>query len=151
MLSNELDLSFNYQPILYKDIKHGPGKPLDEESQRYEVLLTAKETDKSICDVYVRVGEKARCFTDEIVWDSELLMTITANCTIMRGAEKTYISDQDIISASTFPQDYDFCEQRVAYVCGMSVPPIMIKRIVTRLIESGIFDYKKGDTNGCIH
>ena len=27
----------------------------------------------------------------------------------------------------------------VNYICGMSVPPIMIKRIVTRLIESGVF------------
>ena len=26
---------------------------------------------------------------------------------------------------------------------GMSVPPVMIKRIVERLIESGVFDYKK--------
>lgn len=139
MLINELDLSFNYEPILYKDIKCGVGTPLDSETQRYEALCIAIETDKSICDVYVRTGEKPRCFTDKIVWDSDLLMTITANCTIMRGTEKTYISDQDIISASTFPQDYDFSETNIAYICGMSVPPIMIKRIVTRLIESGVF------------
>lgn len=140
MLNNELDLSFNYAPILYKDIKSGAGKPLDEETQRYEVLCLANETDKSICDIYVRIGEKPRCFTDKIVWDNDLLMTITANCTIMRGSEKTYISEQDIISASTFPQDYDFGVINKAYICGMSVPPIMIKRIVTRLIESGVLN-----------
>ena len=142
MLNNELDLSFNYELVLYKDIKRGAGKPLDKETQRYEALLLANETDKSICDVYVRLGEKPRCFTDKIIWDSDVLMTITANCTIMRGSEKTYISDQDIISASTFPQDYEFIGENIAYICGMSVPPIMIKRIVTRLIESGLFDYK---------
>lgn len=142
MLNNELNLSFNYEPILYKDIKCGVGKPLDNESQRYEVLCLANETDKSICDVYVRIGEKPRCFTDKIIWGSDVLMTITANCTIMRGTDKTYISDQDIISASTFPKDYDFGKENISYICGMSVPPIMIKRIVTRLIESGLFDYK---------
>lgn len=139
MLNNELDLSFNYAPILYKDIKSGVGKPLDDKSLRYEALCLANESDESICSVYVRTGEKPRCFTDKIVWDNDVLMTITANCTIMRGNEKTYISDQDVISASTFPQDYDFCEIGKAYICGMSVPPIMIKRIVTRLIESGVF------------
>ena len=73
MLNNELDFAFNYEPILYNQIKCGVGKPLDKESQRYEVLCRANETDKSICDVYVRTGEKARCFTDKIVWDSEML------------------------------------------------------------------------------
>ena len=139
MLNNELDFSFNYKPILYKEIKCGLGNPLDNETQRYEALCLANETDKSICDVYLRLGEKPRCFTDKIVWDNDLLMTLTANCTIMRGNEKTYISDQDIISASTFPRDYDFGTINKAYICGMSVPPIMIKRIVTRLIESGVF------------
>ena len=28
--------------------------------------------------------------------------------------------------------------KKVEYICGMSVPPIMIKRIVQRLIESGV-------------
>ena len=140
MLNNELDLSFNYEPILYKEIKCGLGKPLDNETQRYEALCLAHEADKSICDVYVRIGEKPRCFTDKIIWDNDLLMTLTANCTIMRGSEKTYISDQDIINAGTFPQDYDWNGQKPSYIVGMSVPPIMIKRIVTRLIESGVFD-----------
>jgi hypothetical protein len=29
------------------------------------------------------------------------------------------------------------------YVCGMSVPQVMIKRVVTRLIESKIFEVKE--------
>ena len=143
MLNNELDLSFNYEPILYGDIKCGRGKPLNNESQRYKALCLANKSDKSICDVYVRFGEKPRAFTDKIIWDDDVLMTITANCTIMRGSEKTYISEQDIINASTFPQDYDFNSTNKAYICGMSAPPVMVKRIVERLLESGVFDYKK--------
>lgn len=64
---------------------------------------------------------------------------------ILRGTEKTRISVEDIIHSQTFPEDYMFNERtfkEVVYTCGMSVPPIMIKRIVTRLIESGVFDYK---------
>ena len=55
----------------------------------------------------------------------------------------------------TFPQDYDFGamnSSNVSYICGMSVPPIMMKRVVTRLIEQGVFDYKasnKGKAQIC--
>lgn len=31
----------------------------------------------------------------------------------------------------------------VQYICGMSVPPVMIKRIVGRLIKSGLFDSRE--------
>lgn len=56
--------------------------------------------------------------------------------------EKTHCSNKDIINAQTFAQDFNFGNEDVAYICGMSVPPIMIKRLFTRLIESGLFDYK---------
>ena len=39
------------------------------------------------------------------------------------------MTDRDIISCQTFPQDYDFAGQRIRYVCGMSVPPVMMARI----------------------
>ena len=35
----------------------------------------------------------------------------------------------------------------VAYICGMSVPPIMIKRIVGRIIDTGIFKERKEKNN----
>jgi hypothetical protein len=53
------------------------------------------------------------------------------------------MNQMDIIHAQTFPEDYDFMSDSctgVCYVCWMSVPPVMIKRIVTRLIESGVFN-----------
>lgn len=36
----------------------------------------------------------------------------------------------------------DWNGQKPSYIVGMSVPPIMMKRVVTRLIEKGVFDYK---------
>ena len=53
------------------------------------------------------------------------------------------ILQEELIRAGVLPQDYDFDAINKAYICGMSVPPIMIKRIVTRLIESGVFNYDK--------
>jgi len=38
---------------------------------------------------------------------------------------------------------YNFKGLGVAYICGMSVPPVMTKRVVERLIATGVFE-KKG-------
>ena len=53
---------------------------------------------------------------------------------------KTLLSDESIVNASTFPQDYDFMKVLVGYICGMSVPPLMMKRIVERIIQAGVFE-----------
>ena len=73
------------------------------------------------------------------------MQTITAKYMCYRPKEKECVTIEDIIHAQTFPIDYKFNQRtftQVAYTCGMSVPPVMIKRIVTRLIEQGVYDYK---------
>ena len=137
-----LNMAFNYEPIKYAEIKEGYGKTVTEGSQYHICLHLAKKSDKSIGDVLGRIGKKVTCFSDKIVWEEDVMPTIVANTNIFRGTDKTRISDADILHSQTFPEDYDFCDTKVGYICGMSVPPIMIKRIVTRLIESGLFDYK---------
>ena len=44
-----------------------------------------------------------------------------------------YASEKDIITMQTFPQDYDFMGMSVQYICGMSVPPIMMKKIAEQV------------------
>ena len=48
---------------------------------------------------------------------------------MFRMCDGLLMTDRDIISCQTFPQDYDFAGQRIRYVCGMSVPPVMMARI----------------------
>ena len=141
MLSNELDMSFNYEPITYGEIKEGAGRPVTRDTQTYRILCQATPDDLRIADVFTRIGEKERCFNNKIAWDDKVLQTLTAKLEYNRGVEKERITELDIIHAQTFPEDYDFMSDSwhdVAYICGMSVPPIMIKRIVQRLIESGV-------------
>ena len=135
-------MTFNYLPVFYKDIKENIGRQIRKDTQTYKMLCLSKNCDKSIGDVLERLGKKKRCFTDKIVWDDDVMPTIKSDGAIFRGEEKTAISIEDIIHAQTFPIDYNFGSYtfgNVAYICGMSVPPVMIKRIVTRLIEQGVF------------
>lgn len=140
---NRLDMSFNYEPITYGEIKDGHGRPLNQDTQTFKILCQATPNDLRIADVFKRIGEKERCFSKKIAWDDKVLQTLTTKFEYNRGVEKESITEMDIIHAQTFPEDYNFLStswQDVAYTCGMSVPPIMIKRIVERLIESGVFD-----------
>ena len=138
----KLDMSFNYFPITYGEIKEGEGIQINHNTQLYRMLTLATKDDLRIGDVFVRLGEKEKCFGSKIAWEHNVLQTLTAKLEYLRGEEKERISIQDIIHAQTFPEDYDFMSDSwsdVSYICGMSVPPIMIKRIVNRLLESGIF------------
>lgn len=142
MLQNELNLSFNYAPIPYGEIKSGKGRPIRKDTQTYRMLCQATHNDYRISDVFVRLGMKEKCFGAKIAWDENVLQTLTAKLDYSRGEEKERISELDIIHAQTFPEDYDFMSKSwhdIAYICGMSVPPVMIKRVITRLIESGVF------------
>lgn len=135
---NRIDMVFNYDPIPYKEIKSGKGEYTTDFQKM--LLANARRTDESLADINQRMRGTIACFTDKIVWDDDVLQTITAGGKIFRGGEQEKISIEDIINATTFPQDYDFGGEHPRYVCGMSVPPIMIKRIVNRLLESGLFN-----------
>lgn len=140
---NKIDMGFDYEPVTYGEIKEDSGRPISKETQTYKYLSTyATNKDLRLCDIFERIGEKPRCFGTKIAWEENVLQTITAKLDYIRGDEKTTISLKDIIHAQTFPEDYKFDEYNwgsVSYFCGMSVPPVMMKRVVTRLIESGIF------------
>lgn len=141
----EIDMTFNYEPIPYKVIKEGNNRPLQPGQVFYEVALQANESDKSIADTRTRLGENASAFQTYYVRDDTIIPTIRSKADLIDIKELAYIEWQTIRNSQTFPSDYDFgCEKAasVSYICGMSVPPVMMKRIILRLISSGVFKYK---------
>jgi len=55
--------------------------------------------------------------------------TQTATLRHYHWAKPVRISDLFVIRIQTFPDDYNFLNNEVHYVCGMSVPPFMMQRI----------------------
>ena len=139
-----LDLSFNYEPVFFSEARvNGPGHPIKRDTQQWKMLNLATHDHNCIADVLESLGGKRRCFNDKIVWPENIAPTFPAKGNIMDGERKERLSKLTVCHIQTFPEDYDFADQSYFYICGMSVPPVMIKRIVTRLMEQGVFDYAK--------
>lgn len=145
----DLDMSFNYEPITYGEIKDGKG--MRTTPKMLAILNEATESEKDGVAAWNRLynngGNKRMFFNTIICHNNNVFPTVSAghNC-LFDYENKTAVSSADITHAQTFPEDYKFIKNTFAnvnYICGMSVPPIMIKRIVTRLIEQGVFDYAK--------
>ena len=144
MLKDKLNMAFDYVPITYGEIKLGEHKELN--IKKAKIAKLSNRNEKSLCETMMRLQNRETYFSEKLIYEDEVCKTITA-----RGGELwisntgTCLNSKEIINAQTFPQDYNFInptQANIRYICGMFVPPIMIKRIVTRLIESGVFDYK---------
>ena len=137
-----LDMSFNYEPIPFGEVKEGNGIEVGEKP--LNLLREVKNGEMYLDKAHQRLFGKCSWFTHAVCRDECVLPTISAgHAQMYRYPEMKRLSKEDYRNAQTFPRDFDFSGQSVEYICGMSVPPIMIKRIVTRLIESGVFDVAK--------
>lgn len=142
---DSLNMYFNYEPITYGMIKEGELKQMGKDTKFYQIASQANDKDKNIADTRKRLGEKGSAFQTLYIRDDMVVPTQRAKPDLIDLEHIAYVSKETIRNSQTFPQDYKFAPDtysNVGYICGMSVPPIMIKRLVTRLIESGLFDYK---------
>lgn len=141
----KVDMSFNYQPITYKEIKDDIGHIIGRDTKYYYYASRADKKDKSLADTRIRLGDKGNAFQTYYIRNEDIMPTLRSKPDVIDVEHIAYISWKTIRNASSFPQDYNFMpnkEGQVGYICGMSVPPIMIKRLINRLIESGCYNYK---------
>lgn len=142
---DSINLYFNYSPITYGMIKEGELKQMDKDTKFYQIASQANDKDKNIADTRKRLGEKGSAFQTLYIRDDMVVPTQRAKPDLIDLEHIAYVSKETIRNSQTFPRDYKFdpdTYSNVGYICGMSVPPLMIKRLMTRLIESGLFDYK---------
>lgn len=132
----KLDMAFLYNPINFEKIKSvGDTIPIQSENL-LELMKHAKKGDRNLENACYKLRGKNSFFNYCFVYDDQIAPTLTAHCNNIRWDTKSFLTKNDIISISTFPRDFDFQTENtdnIAYICGMSVPPVMIKRIAERL------------------
>ena len=138
---SDLDMSFNYEPIPYREIKAGVALPLGEDTDYRRLTIASLPTEKDLGEVNLRLHNKVSGFNTKFIDEDSILPALRCKADVIDRNSVAIISNETMIHAQTFPEDYDFVinsRSNIAYICGMSVPPVMIKRIVQRLIESGV-------------
>lgn len=127
----KLKLEFNERPIKYSEFKDVDYKPLNKDTLAYERWNKRIASDVKLSDTIERTEKgKISCFNTQYLKDERTPATIAAGGSPpIRYDVPGYASDKDIITIQSFPQDFDFMGTSVQYICGMSVPPIMMKKL----------------------
>lgn len=132
----KLKLGFHEAPIPYGKIKSiAPGPPL--RSGHLKLWNARQYGDTNMGHTCERVNGKVSYFNTAYLYDERIVTTVTSTefGRPVRFSSPHYISDEEIILAQTFPQDYKFGNSKVQYVCGMSVPPVMMSRIAQQVYD----------------
>lgn len=138
---DKMEMGFDYEPVTYGEIKAGTRPKMKESSESYKLVKNSLPTDKSLGDINLRLYNKLSAFQTCLVNDNSIIPTLRSKPDVIDRATISYITRETMIHSQTFPEDYNFGDSsysKVGYVCGMSVPPLMIKRIVKRMIENGL-------------
>ena len=61
--------------------------------------------------------------------------TLTATPTLLAPDEPKLLSEAEYIRVQTFPDDYNFANTDIRYMCGMSVPPFMMQRVANQIAK----------------
>ena len=126
-----LNLDFSEKPILYGDIKKEIGR---RQSDLYYSRWEKREnSDTSFGDIMERINGSGSCFSDVFAKDNLVMPTITSKGGITDFESGHYVSDDSIKKCGSYPLDYNFMGNKVSYLVGMSVPPVMMAQIATQI------------------
>lgn len=129
----KLRLDFNERPVKFGEFRSEVGK---EPSAYNKRLLSRRiRTDRDLSDINKRVNNKNVGFTNPIWHDEEVCGTLTSTGCVFRYHDGMELSDEDIVQLSSFPLDYDFCKKSPKFICGMSVPPLLMARVSGAVYE----------------
>lgn len=129
----KLKLNFNEKQICFGEIRSEHGRPVSAETRR--LLNNIRPEDKTLSDINKRMKDKNSRFNHLLFHDNKVAGTLTATGTFFRTFDRMKCSEADFRNMQTFPQDYDFQNENVQYICGMSVPPNMIANIATEIFK----------------
>ena len=132
-----IDLTFNEEPIPFREC-YVPGvddRPASK-GKMLEYWGKRQPTDESFCDTIKREFGVEKCFTNKYLKLDQVCNTLTSNSDVL------YLYDEyrkpnksEVCSISSFPQDYNFLNELYYYICGMSVPPVMMAQIASRVYD----------------
>lgn len=131
----KLYLEFNEKPIKYCEFKSNEYQLINKSSLLYKRWSKRANSDNNVGDTVFRTEKgKISSFNIQYIKDDRVPNTLVAGgCFPIRYDVPGYITEREIKIIQTFPQDYNFLNSDIKYICGMSVPPIMMYKIAEQI------------------
>ena len=135
-----LNMNFNEAVIPFKDVADGMGVDSPKMRKCWELRM---DGDLDLSNANEREFGKSGMFNNQYVYPDKVSPTLAArkDCLIRFDIPK-YLSTSEVCCISSFPQDYEFGGQIPHYVCGMSVPPVMMAQVASRIYEQWLSKIK---------
>tara|TARA_R110000824_G_scaffold389194_1_gene585181 strand:+ start:71 stop:1129 length:1059 start_codon:yes stop_codon:yes gene_type:complete len=128
----KLNLEFNEPEIPYKEIRQTEGNEsaigLSKMMSHYWKLTTPGNS-------FSENHPKGSYFNEVKTSPDKVLPTIRANGLPYDYEVERTLFDDECKKAGSYPMDYDFCTNKPVYLIGMSVPPVMVAQISSRIYE----------------
>lgn len=129
----KLVLSFNEKSIKFGEVYTKKGKPIKDGGQYDEYWNLKINTDKNFSCVNKRLGRKPNGFGRHFLNKNETPCTIVSGDSYFMGEFKNEVSNIDLCTIGSYPQDYKFKQIKPQYLIGMSVPPVMTAQIASEI------------------
>lgn len=130
-----LDLDFDETDILFYDIYDESEKSETLSPGDLELWEARIDGDCNLGDACLRLRGKENRFGCKLQYLDKVPNTILAGCQNLLMNKPRYLNDTEIKLIGSYPDDYNFTGNQVAYLVGMSVPPVMTAQIATRVYE----------------
>ena len=131
-----LKMSFKEPNIPFGQVRDVHGKEFVNPNAKHRQLLKKRtRQDGSIAEICRRLGLKESGYVNTIQHDEDVAGTVCAQRVAYRGCDGLYMTENDVRNVSTFPQDYNFSPKGTQFICGMSVPPVMMAQVASQIAE----------------
>ena len=130
-----LKLDFNEEPIMFGECADYSGKEVTSEVIRL-LWENRRYGDRCQGEANERLYGKWSNFNQVYAYIDRICPTLMSkeSC-LIHFDQPRYFGQSEVCCISSFPQDYDFAGQSPHYICGMSVPPVMIAQVASRIYE----------------
>jgi len=127
----ELKMEFKGKEILFSEISDSTDTRVDLPSVAGK-LWHSCASGESLSTVPESNGN---FFNDIKVSQNKVLPTLASQNKIYHSDIPRRLNDLEYFLGSTFPVDYNTISMKAFYICGMSVPPVMVAQIATNIWE----------------
>ncbi len=132
-IAPKLELKFKERGIFYSEIED-----INDKSETLTEIQKKHWLNTKPGSAFSEFHEKGHWFNSYRISANEICPTIlggTGNAGIYHYEYARKLNTDEYTKASTFPNDYNFIENKTKYLMGMSVPPVMTAQIAKQVYE----------------